>query len=605
MSDLERVLAQVPELRAAGDRSVTPIEGGMTNRNCRVKTGSGDYVVRIAATESGELGIDRDNEYENSVRAWRAGVGVGVVARVREPEALVVEFVDGRTLAPADFADERRVSVLAGLLRRLHGCEPFERDFDMVLVQRRYLEIVTSRGYPLPEDYAAYADRARTMGEVLAATRTATAPCHNDLMPGNFIQSGGPGGRMWLIDYEYSGNNDPCYDLGDAINELELDRSRIEQLVTEYHGGPNPRELARARLASLQSKYGWSLWGSIRIGTTGDPEIIEWARALWTRARAEFDSPEFAELIERAGSTGPMSAGVDLSRILGRLEPMLGPRAGQPAPLEGGITNRNYRVRLGEVDYMIRLPGKDTSLLGIDRTAERVANEAAAGLGIAPAVAAAGEDYLVTRFIECRPVSASELAGDPTDVAGALRAFHDHGHSLPTRFWVPELLADYARIVQERGRSLPDGFEHARRTAERIAAARPLTDPVSCHNDLLTANLIRDRDGRLLLVDWEYAGMGDPYFDLGNLSVNNEFDEHADDRLLSAYLGHPPDRAATAALHLMRAMSDVREATWGVVQGAISELDFDFGGYAEKHFARLRAITSDPRFEESLHAASP
>ena len=92
-------------------------------------------------------------------------------------------------------------------------------------------------------------------------------------MPGNFIESDGPGSHIWVVDYEYSGNNDPCYDLGDAINELELDPDRAEQLVTEYHGGPRPRELARSRLSSLMSKYGWSLWGSIRIGTTGDPEI--------------------------------------------------------------------------------------------------------------------------------------------------------------------------------------------------------------------------------------------------------------------------------------------------------------------------------------------
>jgi thiamine kinase-like enzyme len=302
-SALEHVLAQVPEL-AAQARAVTPIAGGMTNRNYRVQTDRGDYVVRISVSEPGQLGIDRGNEYRNSERAWRAGVGVGVVARVLEPEALVVEYVQGRTLTPEDFAHERRISVLAALLRRLHGCEPFELDFDMKQVQRRYYEIVTEHGYPLPEDYGSYADRARLMGEVLASTRTRTTPCHNDLMPGNFIEADGPGSRIWLVDYEYSGNNDPCYDLGDAINELELDAGRAEQLVTEYHGEPNPRELARARLWSLMSKYGWSLWGSIRIGTTGDPEIREWARALWARARAEFDSPEFGELLQRTASGG-------------------------------------------------------------------------------------------------------------------------------------------------------------------------------------------------------------------------------------------------------------------------------------------------------------
>ena len=297
--ELERVCDQVPEL-ADPDRREEPISGGMTNRNYRVTTNAGAYVVRISVRETGELGIDRDNEHHNSVLAAAAGVGAPVLARVLEPEALVVGFVEGVTLSPLDFEDPRRVSGLAAALRRLHAAPPFARDFDMVHVQDRYHGIVVRNGYPLPADYARYAERARRMGEVLTRTRERTAPCHNDLMPGNFIESDGPGSHVWVVDYEYSGNNDPCYDLGDAINELELDPDRAEQLVTEYHGGPRPRELARARLWSLMSKYGWSLWGSIRVGTTGDPEIRDWAQALWSRAVDEFESPEFDELLERA-----------------------------------------------------------------------------------------------------------------------------------------------------------------------------------------------------------------------------------------------------------------------------------------------------------------
>lgn len=294
----------------------------------------------------------------------------------------------------------------------------------------------------------------------------------------------------------------------------------------------------------------------------------------------------------------------ELEPILAQLEPVLGAAGGEPVPLEGGITNRNYRVRLGDSDYMIRLPGKDTSLLGIDRAAERIANEAAAGLGIAPAVAAAGDGFLVTRFIDCRAVSAAELASDPGEAGRALRAFHDRGPDLPTRFWIPDQVEDYSEIVFGRGGSVPDAYKNARDTARRIEAARPLSAPRPCHNDLLTANLIRDRDGRLLLVDWEYAGMGDPFFDLGNLSVNNEFDDDADDRLLSSYFGREPEPRERAALVLTRAMSDVREASWGVVQESISELDFDFAGYAEEHFERLRATTSDPGFAQALNAAA-
>src|SRR5438132_13480306 len=146
-----------------------------------------------------------------------------------------------------------------------------------------------------------------------------------------------------------------------------------------------------------------------------------------------------------------MTTPVDLEAIVARLERLLGPAQGQPVPLDGGITNRNYRSRLGGEEYVIRLPGKDTSLLGISRDAERIANTAAAELGIAPMVAAGYDDCLVTRFVECRAVAASELAAAPEEAARALRAFHDGGPRLPARFWVPELADAYASIVIERG----------------------------------------------------------------------------------------------------------------------------------------------------------
>jgi thiamine kinase-like enzyme len=296
-----------------------------------------------------------------------------------------------------------------------------------------------------------------------------------------------------------------------------------------------------------------------------------------------------------------------LSGIVHRLEPVLGPATGEPVPLSGGITNRNFRITLGEQPYMIRLPGKDTALLGISRDAERIANAAAARLGIAPEVVAAFDDCLVTRFVQCRPATAAELAAAPEHAARALRAFHERGPSLPARFWVPELARSYAAVVAERGGSISPAYEHALEVAWRIAAVRPLTSPAPCHNDLLTANLVVAEskgaaDSGLMLVDWEYAGMGDPFFDLGNLSINNDFDEHADRRLLRAYLDREPSGAEDAALELMRAMSDVREAVWGVIQGAISELSFDFAGYAEEHFARLRRTTGGARFKDSLDA---
>jgi thiamine kinase-like enzyme len=277
-----------------------------------------------------------------------------------------------------------------------------------------------------------------------------------------------------------------------------------------------------------------------------------------------------------------------LEELVDRLGDQLGPATAPPQPLSGGITNRNYRVRFGERDYVVRVHGKDTELLGIDRNAERIANRAAARLGIAPAVAAAGEDCLVTEFLGAVPARAVRAAAA---IAQALRALHDSGTELPVRFWVPELLDRYAAVVTDRGGALPNAYADARALARRIEAALPLVEPVPCHNDLLPGNVL-ERDGRIALVDWEYAGMGHRLFDLGNLAVNNDFDPDAERRLLTAYFGEPPSPARTAALRLMRLMSDAREAAWGVVQTVTSDLDFDFAAYARAHFDRLRTAAA-------------
>jgi thiamine kinase-like enzyme len=292
-----------------------------------------------------------------------------------------------------------------------------------------------------------------------------------------------------------------------------------------------------------------------------------------------------------------------LNDILPRLEALLGELGGDPVPLTGGITNRNFRVRLGDREYVLRMHGANTALLGIDRESERLAGEAAARLGIAPEVAAAPDGGLLTAFVACRSPAPGEVAARAGELARALRRFHDSGVRLPSTFWVPDLLARYAALLRERGVTPAPELDQAAATARRIERALPLDHPRPCHDDLLAGNIICAAAGELMLVDWEYAGMGHPYFDLGNLSVNNELDEAADERLLAAYHGAPPSDGQRAALKLMRVLSDAREAGWGVLQAEVSELEFDFDAYAAKHFARLDAARSDPRFEEWLASA--
>ena len=255
--------------------------------------------------------------------------------------------------------------------------------------------------------------------------------------------------------------------------------------------------------------------------------------------------------------------------------------------LSGGITNHNFRVDVDGASFVLRMGGADTHLLGIDRQVERGASARAAEVGVGPAVErfVEPEGWLVTRFIDGRPIAVEEMREPRTirRVASALRRFHE-AKPIAGRFDAHAVVEEYRREAAERGVEIPQAYATAHETSERIRATRGPQALVPCHNDLLNANFLDDGDIRI--VDWEYAGMGDRFFDLANLSVNHEFGESEDRVLLEAYLGEATE-GALRDLRQMKFMSDFREAMWGVLQSGISELDFDFSAYAEKHFKRM------------------
>ena len=273
--------------------------------------------------------------------------------------------------------------------------------------------------------------------------------------------------------------------------------------------------------------------------------------------------------------------------------------------LSGGITNRNFLVTVAGIAdrYVIRLAGNDTHLLGISREVEYAATVAAAGVGVGPEVTAfiRPEGYLVTRFIEGSPVAFDEVPQEATlvRIADSLRRIHG-GPPIPGLFVPLRMVEAYKALAHARGVRIPPQYEVAAAIGRRIELAC-LSSPIElqpCHNDLLNANFIDD-GARIRIVDWEYAGMGDPYFDLGNFSINHELTPDDDANLLRSYLGSVPiDRLGR--LTLMRVVSDFREAMWGVLQQGISTLDVDFVAYAGEHFDRLLSNATTPAFERSL-----
>jgi thiamine kinase-like enzyme len=292
---------------------------------------------------------------------------------------------------------------------------------------------------------------------------------------------------------------------------------------------------------------------------------------------------------------------VELADVLPHLEAELGPLQGEPIALTEGITNRNLRMRLGAGEYVVRLCDPGADVLGIDRGCEAESGRRAAALGIGPEVVLTPPGVVVTRWLGGGTLSAEQVRASIAAVAALLRAFHDSTPPLHHAFAVFRLAELHAGLA----RALPEGWATIRELAVRIegALSGPEHAPRPCHNDLLTANFVSD-GVRIHLVDWEYSGMNDPFFDLGNLSVNNGFDEAGDRALLEAYFGEPCGERRFAALRLMRIVSDLREATWGAVQATISPLDEDYEGYAEAHFARCASAAADPRVEGWLHAAA-
>lgn len=282
--------------------SVTELPGGLTNRNVRVTTTDGfdrlDLVVRCSQSDAGLLGIDRDAESVNTAVAAAAGVGPPVVEYRPDLGMLAIEFLPGVPLANASFTDPGVLARSADACRRLHAGERFSNDFDMFERQAGYLAIVRERGFALPATYDDHAEAWESVRRALAADPRPTVPCNNDLLAANFIDDGR---QVWLIDYEYSGNNDACFELGNTAAECDFTPEQTEAYTEAYFGTPTTADLARVRLQALCSQYGWSLWGFIQAATSPmDFDFHAWGMERFDKAEATFRGAGFDRLLAEA-----------------------------------------------------------------------------------------------------------------------------------------------------------------------------------------------------------------------------------------------------------------------------------------------------------------
>ena len=241
--------------------------------------------MRRWSDDTGLLAIDRDNEHWNSVRAAETGVGAPVVAYLPEHNAMVLEFIEGRTMSAEELRAGGHIARVADACRRLHAAERFRDDFDMFEIQPRYLGSCRRAASACPTATSSSRRRSARSARRSRVREEPTVPCNNDLLAENFILAGD---EFRLIDYEYSGNNDACFELGNVWSESNLSLAQLEELVAAYYGRALRHKVARARLWGLMSKYGWTLWASIQDGVSTSTSTS--GRGAWRSTTGQWRS---------------------------------------------------------------------------------------------------------------------------------------------------------------------------------------------------------------------------------------------------------------------------------------------------------------------------
>jgi thiamine kinase-like enzyme len=264
------------------DVTLSPLSGGLTNENYLVDAGGKRYVMRLPGQSTELLSVDRANEVYNTKAAATTGIGPRVLEHVAGVDVMVLEFIPGQTMSAQALQSRRMAARMAQSFHRLHAAPRFLQDFNMFRLIDYYLRIVEEHEVTIPDGYRDWLPTVADIERAVAVGALPSAPCHNDLLCENFIDDGT---SLRIVDYELSGNNDPCFDLGNTAQEAEFDQDLRGALCEAYFGKLDPRQLARMNLFALMSDVGWTLWGAIQARISAvDYDFRGYYTGRWERA---------------------------------------------------------------------------------------------------------------------------------------------------------------------------------------------------------------------------------------------------------------------------------------------------------------------------------
>jgi thiamine kinase-like enzyme len=297
---IDEVVERVNLWRGASDLSVIPLSGGLTNENFVVEADGARYVVRVPGPRTDLLAVDRRNERHNAEAAAATGVSPPILEYLVDLSVMVIPFIEGETMTPSALRRPDMPARMAASLRRLHTAPRFLQDFDMFRTTEYYLGIVAEHDVRIPDGYRERMGALADVERALSTNALPSVPCHNDLLAENYIDDGE---QLWIVDFEYSGNNDPCFELGDTAQECGYDDELRAALCEAYFGHLDAVQLARMELSAMTADVGWTLWAAIQAKISPiEFDFWGWAVERWERVETLMDSDRFPSLLRDAAA---------------------------------------------------------------------------------------------------------------------------------------------------------------------------------------------------------------------------------------------------------------------------------------------------------------
>ena len=294
-SRLRKLIARVPAL--ANATNIFALGGGLTNMNYRVETPTADYVMRVSDTTPALLGINREQERVNTGRAHDAGVGAAVIDSLPDENVLIISWINAKTLHAADIQSQPALlQRIASSLRILHTGPAFQGEFYFPVVRKKYLQTVLNNNYFLPDGYLDIEPLILKLEKIIAASPERFVPCNNDLLAENFMDDGE---KIWIIDYEYSGQNEASFEIGNLASEIKLTDRQITALCDAYWQKHLPSKITRAIAWSMIARFGWVMWASIQEAVSPiDFDFRSWGLRKWDSVFPELQGSHYLTVLE-------------------------------------------------------------------------------------------------------------------------------------------------------------------------------------------------------------------------------------------------------------------------------------------------------------------